>query len=300
MPASLAWNRYGKSLVRVMKVTRTGPRHDLRELSVNIGLEGEFTTAHTQGDNSGVLPTDTMKNTVYALAKTDPIASIESFGLLLARHFVSTVPHVTRARVEITETTWHRIEAHGAPHNHTFQRIGPETPTCIIESSGASLHRAHARDESANLVVGPTERDLVTSGLRGLVILKSAQSGFSGFMRDAFTTLKETDDRIMATSVTSTWPLAATADFNSARRAVRAALIDTFAAHESLSVQQTLYAMAEAALGACPAIPEITLSLPNKHCLLVDLAPFGMTNPNEIFLPIDEPHGLIEATIRRA
>lgn len=280
MPASLAWNRYGKSLVRVMKVSRDGPRHSVRELSVNIGLEGEFTTAHTKGDNAGVLPTDTMKNTVYALAKSDPIDSIETFALLLGRHFVSTVPHVATARIEITETAWQRIESQGSPHSHTFQRIGPETQTCIVESARG------------------TEK--VTSGLRGLVILKSAQSGFSGFMRDKFTTLKETDDRIMATSVTATWPLPSAADFNVPRRAIRAALIDTFAAHNSRSVQETLYAMGQAALKASPAIPEITLSLPNKHCLLVDLAPFGMINANEVFLPIDEPHGLIEATIRRA
>ncbi|MBL8746358.1 MAG: urate oxidase [Phycisphaerae bacterium] len=279
MTASLAWNRYGKSLVRVMKVTRTGPRHNLRELSVNIGLEGNFTAAHTRGDNSAVLPTDTMKNTVYALARTDPVSSIESFARLLARHFVNTVPHVALARVEITETQWQRIETDATPHNHTFQRLGPETPACTVESERGS--------------------DRVRSGLRGLVILKSAQSAFSGFMRDKFTTLKETDDRIMGTSVTAAWPVSPTADFNAARHAVRQALISTFAAHQSLSVQQTLFAMGEAALRATTLIDEITLSLPNKHCLLVDLAPFGLTNPNEIFLPIDEPHGLIEATIRR-
>lgn len=279
MPASLGWNRYGKSLVRVMKVSREGPRHSVRELSVNIGLEGEFTTAHTLGDNSGVLPTDTMKNTVYALAKTDPIDSIELFALLLGRHFVSTVPHVNSARIEIIETAWQRIESQGSPHNHTFQRIGPETPTCIIESARGG--------------------ERVTAGLRGLVLLKSAQSGFSAFMRDKFTTLKETDDRIMATSVTATWPLASSSDFNASRRAIRTALVDAFAAHDSRSVQETLYAMGEAALMACPEIPEITLSLPNKHCLLVDLSPFEMTNANEVFLPIDEPHGLIEATIKR-
>jgi len=282
MSASLGWTRYGKSLVRVMKVRRDpkSKHHEIRELTVNIGLEGEFTTAHTMGDNAGVLPTDTMKNTVYVMAKIDPIDSIESFGLTLARHFVSTVPHVAKARVEITETQWHRIQSHGAPHPHTFHRVGPETPTCTVESE-----RSNER---------------ITSGIRGLVILKSAQSGFSRFLRDKYTTLKETDDRIMGTSVTASWPVAPAADFNAARAAIRTALIDVFAAHDSLSVQQTLYAMAEGALAACSAIGEITLSLPNKHCLLVDLAPFGMDNPNEVFLPIDEPHGLIEATIRRS
>lgn len=276
----LGWNRYGKSLVRVMKVSREGGRHDLRELTVNIGLEGEFKAAHTEGDNAAVLPTDTMKNTVYAMARDHAIDSIESFALVLARHFVSTVPHIDRARVEIIETLWQRIISLGTPHPHTFQRAAGEAPTCTV-----TVER---------------EAEFVASGLRGLVILKTAQSGFSGFLRDKYTTLKETDDRLLGTSVTATWPLDPRADFKAARIAVRAALIDTFAAHDSLSVQQTLYAMGEAALDACREIDEITLSLPNKHCLLVDLSPFGMTNPNEVFLPIDEPHGLIEATIRRA
>ncbi len=283
MGATLGWNRYGKSMVRVMKVHREGvggATHHVRELTVSIGLEGEFTRAHTEGDNAGVLPTDTQKNTVYALAKNDPIASIEAFALLLGRHFVSTVPHVARARVEIVETQWHRMAVKGVAHAHTFQRIGPETPMCLVETDRAG--------------------ERVTSGLRGMVILKSAQSGFSDFMRDKFTTLKETDDRIMATSVTATWPVAPSADFNRERTAIRTALVECFAAHESLSVQQTLYAMGEAALAASKAIAEITLSMPNKHCLLVDLSPFGMDNPNEVFLPIDEPHGLIEATVKRA
>jgi urate oxidase len=280
MGATLGWNRYGKSMVRVMKVRREGAVHHVRELTVAIGLEGEFTTAHTEGDNSGVLPTDTMKNTVYAKAKGDPIASIESFALVLGRHFVSTVPHVARARVEIVETQWHRIEAAGRAHPHTFQRIGPETPMCEVV-----VERAGAR---------------VVSGIRSMVILKTAQSGFSGFLRDGLTTLRETDDRLFGTSVTAMWPVGASADFSAVRSAVRGALVDTFAAHDSLSVQQTLYAMGEAALAAAPGVGEITVTMPNKHCLLVDLAPFGMENANEVFLPIDEPHGLIEATIRRA
>ena len=280
MSAKLGWNRYGKSLVRVMKVKREGATHHVRELTVNIGLEGEFTTAHTVGDNSGVLPTDTMKNTVNALARTDPIDSIESFGLVLARHFLATVPHLSRSRVEITETQWHRVAVDGVPHAHTFQRIGPETPTCLVEA-----------DRSA---------ERITSGLRGMVILKTTQSGFSGFMRDKFTSLKETDDRLMGTSVTATWPVAGKTDFNAARAAIRKALLESFVAHDSLSVQHTLYFMAEAALTACPAIGEITLSMPNKHYLLIDLSPLGLPNANEVFLPIDEPHGLIEATVKRS
>jgi urate oxidase len=280
MAGALGWNRYGKSRVRVMKVSRDGARHSVRELAVTIGLEGKFEAAHTQGDNSKVLPTDTMKNTVYALAKEDVIATIESFGLRLARHFLAGATHVERARVEIAESVWQRVEAGGKAHPHTFTRMGPETPTCVVDATRAG--------------------ETVRSGLRELVILKSAQSGFSGFPRDKFTTLKETDDRIMASSVTAEWAhRSAAEDFKGSRTAIRAAMVEAFAGHESKSVQHTLFAMAEAALAACAEITEITLSMPNKHCLLVDLAPLGMTNENEVFLPIEEPYGLIEATVRR-
>ncbi len=278
---TLAWNRYGKSCVRVMKLRRSPSGDALRELTVDIALEGDFESAHTQGDNAAVLPTDTMKNTVYALAQQDPIETIESFALRLARHFLSAAPSASTARIDIAETAWRPLDVPGDSRHHAFSRSADETPTCSAEAP-------RGKPES------------VRSGLRNLVILKTARSGFSHFLRDQFTTLKETDDRLLGTSLTATWPLrSAQEDFAQARAQVRSALLEAFAAHDSKSVQHTLFAMAQRALAACPAAPEITLTMPNKHCLLVDLSPFGLTNDNEIFLPIDEPHGLIEATLRR-
>jgi urate oxidase len=132
-----------------------------------------------------------------------------------------------------------------------------------------------------------------------LVVLKTTDSAFSGFPRDRYTTLPETEDRILATSLTATWSYRpGTTDF-AARARVRQALIDTFAAHHSRSVQHTLYAMAEAALAACADAQSMTLTMPNRHHLLVDLKPFGLDNPNEIFVATDQPYGLIEATITR-
>lgn len=282
-PAVLAENNYGKSRVRMVKVSRTGKRHSMRELCVDIALMGDFDAVHTQGDNTLCLPTDTMKNTVYALGKDHPIESIESFGLHLARHFLSRNAQVTRVIISIAQVAWDRITLKGKPHPHCFTKGTSERQTCTI-----TLDR---------------ERLTVQSGITDLVILKSTDSAFRGYPKDRYTTLPETDDRIFATSMTAAWTYsgsrAASTDFNGVRVAIRETLVSTFAAHKSASVQHTLYAMGASALAAAPAIGSIRLSMPNKHCLLVNLQPFGLTNANEIFVPTDEPHGLIEATITR-
>lgn len=281
MAAKITDERYGKSRVRMVKVSRKGETHSLTDLTVHIALEGDFESAYTRGDNSKVLPTDTMKNTVYALGKSDPIETIESFALRLGRHFVGVGPQIARARVTIVRTMWDRIRTHGKHHPHSFTRSSDESPMCeaVVEKNGDAA---------------------MESGIDDMVVLKTTNSGFSGFFRDRFTTLKETDDRIFGTSVRARWRYdSARADFAAGRESVRSALLETFANHRSASVQQTLCAMGEAALEGCREMRSISLRMPNRHCLLVDLAPFGMTNENEIFLPIDEPSGMIEATMER-
>lgn len=281
----LLHNNYGKSRVRMVKVSRKGRVHTVREFTVDVALKGDFDDIHTRGDNRKCLPTDTMKNTVYALGRKHPISSIESFAMRLAEHFHSSNRHVERARVRIQETAWERLNSHEKPHPHCFIRGGEERQTCRV------LH-AH-------------EGPYISGGIESLTILKSTDSAFSGFMRDKYTTLKPTRDRIFATSLNAEWNYLsdperpARIDFGACRSAIRGALIQTFADHKSESVQHTLHAMGEAALRTCKAIHSIHISMPNKHCLLVDLSPFGMTNPNEVFVPTDEPHGLIEATIVR-
>jgi urate oxidase len=275
----LAWNRYGKSQVRLVKLRRSREPHEIVDLTIDVQLEGAFDAVYVEGDNAACLATDTMKNTVYALARQDPIVSVESFGLRLAEHFIGT-PHVARVRLSAVEHRWDRLTVNGRPHPHAFVQPGGEQWTAVV---------ACDRD-----------RREVVSGLTNLVVLKTTDSAFAGFPRDAFTTLPETTDRILATSVTASWRYAsASADFF-ARDRIRTAIIETFAAHDSRSVQHTLYAMGEAALAACGDIVEITLSLPNRHHLLVDLKPFGLDNPNEIFVATDQPYGVIEATIRRS
>jgi len=272
MTAALTWNRYGKSSIRLVKVRRSADPHDVIDLTIDVALEGAFEKVYTDGDNRGCLATDTMKNTVYAFAKVEPLDHVESFAVKLAEHF-SEKPGVSLVRIAIDEHPWTRL------HPHAFARAGDEVWTTVVTSV----------DDAAS----------ITSGLRGLVVLKTTDSAFSGFPRDQFTTLPETRDRILATSITAAWTYADGFEDFAQRTAVRAALLETFAGHKSESVQQTLYAMGEAALAACRGVMDVQLSLPNRHHLLVDLSPFGLDNRNEIFVATEQPYGLIEARISR-
>jgi len=281
MPVKIVNNNYGKARVRLMKVAREGERHQLQNITVKIAFEGDFTEVHTVGDNSQVLPTDTMKNTVYALAyQTREIEEIETFGLRLADYFLTGNPQITRAIIEIAEHAWTRITVGGEPHQHSFVKGDDEKRMAIISQT---------RD-------GAT----VESGVEDLIVLKTTKSGFVGYIKDQYTTLPETTDRIFATSIKAVWRYAnADAATGDAWRNVRQTILETFAEHDSLSVQHTLYAMGEAVLEKFSDIAEISFSLPNIHCLPIDFTHFGLENDNRIFVPTDEPHGLIEARLTR-
>lgn len=278
MPVTLADNNYGKQAVRLVTVRRRPDFHELKDVTAAIRLEGEFATSYTEGDNTGVLPTDTMKNTVYALAAEHPFDDIEDFGLALTDQFLQASPKATRAHVELTEHLWERIEKGDQPHPHAF-RAGSERRIAEVMRDRQSVR--------------------VQAGLEDLVVMKTAKSAFEGFPRDRYTTLKETSDRLLATAVRATWrysrPYVA---FGQLWRDVRRILLEAFADHDSLSVQHTLYAMGEAVLETVD-VEEIHLSMPNKHHIPVDLTPFGLENRNEIFVATVEPYGLIEATVRR-
>lgn len=265
--ARLGINQYGKAETHLVRVYRDRDTHELRDLVVSVALSGELDAVHLEGDNSAVLATDTQKNTVYAFAKAHGVESPEAFAGLLARHFLGGA--ITRARVEVVEAAWARLDDHA-----------------FVQS-----------DRAAHVAVVVAERDAVwvASGISGLVVLKTTDSEFHGFPRDQYTTLAETSDRVLATEVSARWRHAGTASFEDARRA----LLDTFAGHHSLSLQQTLYAMGSAVLTACPTVEEVRLSMPNKHHFVVDLAPFGLENPNEVFHADDRPYGLIEGTVVR-
>jgi urate oxidase len=277
----LAENRYGKSRVRLMKVTRHPHGNELREWTVQVLLKGDFDTAHLYGDNSKILPTDTMKNTVYSVARNSTATSMEAYAKELADFFLARNPQVSSAAIRIESTLWKRLSFNGKPHPSAFMRGSDELQTTHVERAQNEDFQIH-------------------SGLENLVILKTANSGFEGYIKDSLTTLKETNDRLFGTAVRAEWHyIAHDFDHNAVRSSIRETMLRTFADHESKSVQQTLYAMAKSALEAVPEIDDIEITMPNKHCLLVDLSRFGQDNPNEIFVPTDEPLGYIEARVRR-
>jgi urate oxidase len=280
MPARLSWNGYGKAAVRVVTVARDGDRRRLTDLTVDVRLEGRFDAAHA-GDNSAVLPTDTMRNTVYALAKQGPVDPPEEFGRRLGTRFLEACPAADRATVALAAHRWARLEVGGVPQDHAFERGTAErrTATVAMERGGAK----------------------VSAGIEGLVLLRCSGSGFEGFLHDQFTALRETDDRILATEVSATWRYsAAPPSWTAAWDVVRSALVAAFAGPPSRSVQESLLIMGNAAIAACDQVDEIRLTLPNRHHLLVDLSPFGLENPDEIFVPISEPYGLIEGVVSRS
>ena len=271
-------NAYGKSAIRLVKVVRGETPQRVRDLTVAIALEGQFDASYSAGDNSGVIATDTMKNTVYALAGEHLTGSIESFGLVLGRHFLAE-PQVELARVTIEEHAWRPIGSAA----DAFTRDSSSTRTAVV-------------------AVG---RDVVTvdAGIAGLTVMKTSRSAFEGFPRDRFTTLKETDDRIMATKVTASWRYAgdvANIDFDASWDAVQATFLEVFADHHSVSVQASIWIVGKALLQRHPEVAEVSMSLPNLHHWTVDLSPFGIDNDREVYVSTTEPHGLIEATIRRS
>jgi urate oxidase len=278
----LGANNYGKSYVRLVRVARHADRHDIADLTVDVALEGDFAAAHAAGDNTGLLATDTMRNTVYALARGHDVSDIERFGIRLVEHFAAAGPKNSRARIHLVEHPWTRLKAAGgAPHEHAFERGGggDRVATVCGDASGVEIE----------------------AGIDGLVVLKTTGSGWEGYLHDEYTSLAETDDRIMATEITARWTYRSTdADFTAVWHAVRGVILEAFGDHYSPSVQFTLHRMGEAVLEARPEIERISFSLPNKHHLLYDLSRFGLENDHEIFQATDEPYGLIEGTVERA
>ncbi|GAA0447427.1 factor-independent urate hydroxylase [Streptomyces stramineus] len=283
----LGQNQYGKSEVRVLKVTRDGATHHVKDLNVSVALSGDMDEVHLSGSNAHVLPTDTTKNTVFAFAKEHGIASAESFGILLARHFVTGQEAVTSARIRIEEYAWQRIDTPGEDR-HSFARENQETRTAQVTFDGSGWS--------------------VLSGLKDLVLMNTTDSEFHGYVKDRYTTLPETRDRILATEVNARWRHAwcdeaePAPDWDDSYRRTRAHLLAAFAGTYSFSLQQTLYAMGAAVIDSGPGIDEIRLSLPNKHHFLVDLDPFGLKNDTPdgaVYFAADRPYGLIEATVLR-
>jgi len=274
--ARLGINQYGKAETHLVRVVRDSAVHEVRDLTVSVALSGELEAVHLEGDNAAVLATDTQNNTVSAFAKVFGVVTPEEFAARLARHFLGGP--ITRARVEVNEVPWTRLSDHAFTQSSREARVA-----CVIADGDATFY---------------------ASGIAGLIVLKTTDSEFHGFPRDRYTTLQETTDRILATSLTVGWRYTGSAidgdiDYDATYAGVRDLLLATFADVHSLALQQTIFEMGKAVLERYDAIAEISLSCPNKHHFLVDLAPFGLDNPGEVFFAADRPYGLIQATVRR-
>jgi urate oxidase len=281
--------QYGKSEIHLVHIDRATPHHRIRDITVTTTLRGHFADSYVTGDQTGQLPTDSQKNPVFGYARRFGIGALEDFGLRLARHFVADIESNTAARVQIAEDAWQRIYVGGAGHDHSFVRGGAG-----VRTTSAAVHGT-----------GDAERVAVVAGVRDLVLLKSTASEYQGYLKDPYTTLAEATDRILATSLVAQWRYADAAvtagsiDWDGAHRAVCATLLSTFASRYSKALQHTLWHMGRAVLAEQPDIAAIHLSAPNKHHFLVDLEPFGLDNPGEVFYAADRPYGMIEAMVQR-
>ena len=276
----LGRNRYGKAAIHVVRVARDPAAHRVRDVIAAVALEGDFDAAHTDGDNSLVVATDTMKNTAFAFAKDHLDGAIDDYARSLAEHFLA-FEQVDRATVNVRGHDWRPIEVGGRPARDAFVKAGEGT-----------------RIATASAARGATTME---AGVEDLVAMKTTRSSFAGFPRDRYTTLRETDDRLMATKITAIWRYGSPdVDFDATFDAVRTTLLEVFADHDSPSVQTSIWIMARAILERHDAVEEVRMVLPNLHHWLVDLEPFGLTNDGEVYISTTEPHGLIEATVRRS
>jgi len=280
MPISLAHNNYGKSQIRLLKLRRQPDRHDIKDLTLDIRFEGDFESCYLYGDNTRILPTDTIKNTAYAFAKLYSIEHIEEFGRTLAEHFLTDNPQISKVRVKIAENVWNRVPYGAKPHASTFMAAGGQQRTATITATREGVS--------------------IQAGIENLDLMRTAGAGFENYIHDPFTTLPEMEERVLTTTAKVEWTYSQNdIPFGAYWHGACEALIQTFIEHESKSAQHTLYAMGNAVLERYEEISEISIAMPAKHCVLVDLSPFGLDNNNEVFVPAEEPYATIEATVRR-
>ncbi|WP_039802260.1 factor-independent urate hydroxylase [Nocardia araoensis] len=285
-PIVLTDHRYGKAENRIVRIHRQSARHEIRDVNVSTVLRGDFADAYVAGDQAKVLPTDSQKQTAYAFAKRPGLRAVEDYALALADHFVAEIEPVRSARIEVDEYAWQRVTVGGVEHDHTWVRQGPEVRTAAVTVTGKGAER----------------RAWVVGGVKDLTILKSTGSEFADFLTDEFTVLAPTRDRMLATSLIAEWRFASSegVDWDEVYTGVRARLVETFATVHSKALQQTLFEMGKAALGAFPVLAEIRLAAPNKHHFDYDLGRFGIENHGEVYHADDRPYGLIHATVARA
>jgi urate oxidase len=273
-------SKYGKGRVRVMRIHRDGGRHDVSQLSIKVMVEGDIARTFTHADNSSSVSTDTIKNVVNVVARENTGLCTEEFCQVLAQKYLDLYPQMASVVVTAHETKWSRLSFGGQPHPHSF----------VLDDNGKPSAELTATREGSTLV----------SGIDGFTFMKSTRSGWAGYVKDSYTTIPETNDRMCATSMVASWKWSAKpVSYPATNAKILATLLEVFGTTYSVSVQDSLYRMGEAALAAVPEISEISMACPNMHLILMNLSAFGLDNNNDVFLPTDEPHGQIECTVGR-
>ena len=276
----LSSHSYGASQIRLLRVTRRGDRHDLRDLAISVTVEGDVADAFTKGDNELLLPADTLRNTVNALARDESLAEIEQLGLALAAHFMDHQPQFTRVRVELSEYPWTRLPIGGRAHGQAFSATGTERRTATVTSNGSIV--------------------AVKAGLRDFEIMKTKGAAFEGYLADQFTTLPPESERILAVSADATWSYVHDEiAFGPYYQGIRNLLIEAFVQQPSRSAEHTAHSMASIVLSSYADVGDVTVRLRHRSLPLVELAPFGLDNPHVLFRPEDTPELTAEVTLSR-
>jgi urate oxidase len=273
-------SKYGKGRVGVMRIHRDGGRHEVSQLSIKVMVEGDIARTYTHADNSNSVSTDTIKNVVNIVARENTGLCTEEFCQVLAQKYLDLYPQMSSVTVTAHETKWDRLSFGGKPHPHSF----------VLDNNGKPSVELTATRQGLTLI----------SGIDGFTFMKSTQSGWADYVKDSYTTIPETHDRMCATSMVASWKWSAKpASYPATNAKILATLLAVFGTTYSVSVQDSLYRMGEAALAAVPEISEISMACPNMHLILMNLSAFGLDNNNDVFLPTDEPHGQIECTVGR-
>ncbi|PHH75633.1 hypothetical protein CDD80_2216 [Ophiocordyceps camponoti-rufipedis] len=289
--------RYGKDNVRLLKVSRNADTgvQTVYETTVCCLLEGDIETSFTEADNTVVVATDSIKNTIFILAKQHPVNPPELFASIVGNHFIQKYSHIHLAHVSVITHRWLRMDVDGKPHPHSFIKDAGETrnvDACVSRKEGIAI----------------------TSSIRGLTVLKSTGSAFHGFVRDEYTTLAETWDRILSTDVDARWTWIRFSDlkavegsiakFDEAWEKARETTLTLFANDDSPSVQNTMYKMCVQILDAVSDIETVAYSLPNKHNFELDLSwHHNIQNTGEhaeVYVPQTCPNGLIKCEVSRS
>jgi len=263
----------------MLRIARRGDRHDPKELTVSFRFEGDFAAAFREGRAAGLVPGETLKNLVHRTACEHGSGEIEEFGLAMCDRVLTGHPLITRARVEITEQSWTRLDAGGRPQGQAFMAGTSELKTAAVTSNGNQV--------------------AVVSGIDGLSLMRTA--GFTpppGTAADESTT--DGLQRLLVAGLTVRWTYSsADVTFRPYRQGVRAAAVETFAWHAGRSVQHTLYAIADVVLATYQEIADITLALHERPYRPADLFSAGAENPGDLFVALEEPLGIVEVTVER-